>query len=318
MKVNSGYAHDTNKQRNRAMAKMNNGTLNKGYLYALAAAIIWSGFILVSRLGGVSELTVYDVIAIRYATCTAILLPIWWFKFRFNLLQPKFIGCSLIGGLAYALCTFNGFGLASASEAAVLLPGLIPLFIIIGSAVINGEKHTRQAWFGTAVITLGVFSLLWPALSQQQGLAIGHVYLVAGAFCWALFSVLIKRWGISPWQATVSLAVLTCLFYLPVYIAFLPKNLAFYLWSDIAVQAFYQGFMATIVQMILYVKAVQSIGPAAMGNTMAIVPLLSGITAIVIFKEAVTFELISGLILVSLGAWVTHVQWRSNAAIKIN
>jgi len=40
----------------------------KGYFYALAAALIWSGFILISRLGGISELGAFDVIAIRYIT----------------------------------------------------------------------------------------------------------------------------------------------------------------------------------------------------------------------------------------------------------
>ena len=45
--------------------------LNPGIFYALAAALIWSGFILVSRQGGVSALNGYDVIAIRYLTCSS-------------------------------------------------------------------------------------------------------------------------------------------------------------------------------------------------------------------------------------------------------
>jgi len=283
--------------------------LNKGFVYAVAAALIWSGFILVSRLGGISELQAYDVIAIRYATCGLLLLPIWWFKFRFRLFQAKYIACSLIGGLAYALCTFQGFELAAGSEAAVLLPGLIPLFIILLSVVINKERHGPKVWLGTAVITSGILALFIPSLAQGQSLGMGHLYLAAGALCWGLFSVLIKRWQITPWQATVSLATITAVLYLPVYIVFLPKAITPDLWQDIAIQAFYQGFLATIIQMYLYVKAVQMIGPAAMGTTMAIVPLLSGIAAIIIFGEQATFEIITGLTLVSLGAWLSHQKW---------
>lgn len=283
--------------------------IQKGYGYALAAALIWSGFILISRLGGISELEPFDVIAIRYITCSLIVLPLWLFKFRFKLLAPKLIASSLIGGLAYALCTFQGFQLAPASHAAVLLPGLMPLFIIVFSFLINREQHPLSKWLGILVITLGIFSLFWPMLIASQGLTIGHLYFVGGALCWAVYSVLVKRWEIGPWQATVSLAVITCIIYLPFYVTFLPKNLSIAIWPDIALQAFYQGFMATIVQVIFYVRAVQSIGPSSMGAMMAIVPLLSGISAIFIFDEPATPSLISGLVLVSLGAWLAHKKW---------
>jgi drug/metabolite transporter (DMT)-like permease len=282
--------------------------LNHGVFYALAAALIWSGFILVSRQGGVSALNGYDVIAIRYLTCSLLLLPIWWFKFRFNLLQARFILTSLVGGLAYALFTFQGFQLASASHAAVLLPGLIPLFIILLATLIDSDKIPLNKWLGLALIALGVTSLIWPLLNSDQGLNSGHYYLAAGAFCWALFSVLIKRWKISPWQATVSLALITCIIYLPGYVIFLPKNIAFNLWQDIALQAFYQGFMATIVQMIFYVKAVRLLGPSAMGSMMAIVPLISGLGALYFFAEPLTSTLIIGLVSVSIGAIIVHTK----------
>ena len=298
---------------------MNQATLHdkrQGYGFAFAAALIWAGFILVSRMGGMSELLAFDVIAIRYVTCAAILLPIWWFKFRFKLFTPRLIICSLIGGLAYALCAFSGFQLASASHAAILLPGMMPLFIIALSFLINKESHGLQKWLGVSVITLGVIVLFAGELNVFSGALdfnittfLGDIWLVAAAFFWAVFSVLIKRWEITPWQVTVSLALLTCLFYLPVYIVFLPKALSQAGWSDILLQAFYQGIMATIIQMIFYVKAVQKIGPSEMGAVMSIVPVISGIAAIVIFNELLTVELITGLVLVSLGAWLAHSRY---------
>jgi drug/metabolite transporter (DMT)-like permease len=288
----------------------------QGYGFAFAAALIWAGFILVSRMGGLSELLAFDVIAIRYATCAAILLPIWWFKFRFKLFTPRLIICSLVGGLAYALCAFSGFQLASASHAAILLPGMMPLFIIVLSFLINKESHGLQKWLGIGIITLGIIMLFAGELGVFNGTInvnmttlLGDGWLVAAAFFWALFSVLIKRWQITPWQVTVSLALLTGLFYLPVYIAFLPKAISNAGWEDILLQAFYQGIMATIVQMIFYVKAVQNIGPSNMGAVMSIVPVISGLAAIVIFNEPISEALIIGLVLVSLGAWLAHSRF---------
>ncbi|MGK0249637.1 MAG: drug/metabolite transporter (DMT)-like permease [Oleispira sp.] len=303
------------------MNEQNINIRQQGYIFAFAAALIWAGFILVSRMGGLSELLVFDVIAIRYTTCAAILLPIWWFKFRFELFTPRLIICSLVGGLAYALCAFSGFQLASASHAAILLPGMMPLFIIVLSFLINKESHGLQKWLGIGIITLGIIILFAGELGVFTGAInfnmttlLGDGWLVAAAFFWALFSVLIKRWQITPWQVTVSLALLTSLFYLPVYIAFLPKAISSASWEDILLQAFYQGIMATIVQMIFYVKAVQNIGPSNMGAVMSIVPVISGVAAIVIFNEPISEALIIGLVLVSLGAWLAHSRFfkRSN------
>ncbi|MDP2559776.1 DMT family transporter [Psychrobium sp. 1_MG-2023] len=291
--------------------------INSGYYFALVAALIWSGFIIVSRMGGISALEAYDIIAIRYTTCALIVLPIWWFKLRFNLLDKKLIACSLIGGLAYALCTFHGFEYAPASHAAVLLPGLMPLFIIVFSFLINGERHAFEKWLGIGIITLGILTLFVPLLSAQQGLTIGHLYLLGGSVCWSLFSILIKRWGITPWQVTVSLAVVTCVFYMPVYLTMLPNNLSMAMIDTIAIQAVYQGFLATIVQVLCYVRAVQSIGPSSMGAMMAIVPLVSGITAIFVFGEVVSVTLIAGLSLVSFGAFLAHQTWFTNGKVRL-
>lgn len=279
---------------------------NEGYAFGIVAALIWAGFILVSRVGGVSELLAYDVIAIRYMTCAIILLPIWWLKFRFNLFTPRLIVCSLIGGLAYALCAFSGFQMASASHAAILLPGMMPFFIIVLSYFINKEQHEFQKWLGAGVITLGVIVLFTSALSLDVGILMGDAYFIAAAFFWGLFSVLIKRWGITPLQVTISLALLTCMFYMPIYLVALPKEIFNASWTDILLQAFYQGVMATIVQMIFYVKAVQKIGPSEMGTVMSIVPVISGIAGIYIFNELLSEELVMGLILVSLGAFIAQ------------
>lgn len=280
-------------------------TTQAGYLYALGAALIWSGFILMSRFAGVSELTSYDTMAIRYVTCAVLVLPIWWLKFKFKPLDRRLIAASIIGGLIYAMCAFQGFAVAPASHAAILLAGVMPFFIIVLSFFLNGERPSKQKWLGVSVITLGIGFLFLPLL-QGGMLNSGHFYFLVAAVCWSLFSVLIKRWNISPWEATISLAVVTCVIYFPLYLAFAPKGMSVELLPVIAAQAVYQGFVATIIQIIFYVKAVQYIGPSSMGSMMAIVPLVSGISALFLFDEVASFSLVAGLVMVSLGAWFAH------------
>lgn len=256
-------------------------------------------------MGGISPLLPNDVIAIRYATCALILLPVWWFKFRVNLLNPKLVVCCLVGGLAYASCAFRGFKLAPASHAAVLLPGLMPLFITLLSRLFFKERTSNRKIIGVTIITVGVLSLLWQDTSAES-VSIGHLWLIGAALFWALFSVMLKHWSISAWDATIGLALITGAIYLPFYVIALPKNIDPSLWQDIAIQAFYQGFLATIVQMLLYVRAVHLIGPASMGTMMAIVPLLASFAAIVLLDEPFGLVLLLAAVLVSTGSWITQ------------
>ncbi len=285
-------------------------TQRKGYLFALGAVFIWTGFIVVSRLGGISQLLPNDVIAIRYVTCSLLLLPVWWFKFRFNILNPKIICTSLIGGIAYASCAFRGFELAPASHAAVLLPGLMPLFITLLSRFIFKDQIKRSSWIGVGVITLGVFALLGQnqSLNTANAVGIGQLWLIFAAFFWALFSVLVKHWKISPWEVTISLALVTAVIYLPIYLIALPSNISLSLWRDVLTQAFYQGFLATIIQMLLYVRAVHIIGPTSMGTMMASVPILASISAIIFLNEPSSIFLATGVVLVSIGSWISHAS----------
>ena len=286
-------------------------THRRGYLFALGAVFIWTGFIVVSRLGGISQLNPNDVIAIRYATCASLLLPVWWFKFRFNILNPKIICSSLVGGIAYASCAFRGFELAPASHAAVLLPGLMPLFITLLSRFMFKDQVKRSNWIGVGVITLGVFALLGQNHSLNA-IGAGQLWLIFAAFFWALFSVLVKHWKISPWEATISLALVTAAIYLPIYLVALPSNISLLLWKDILTQAFYQGFLATIIQMLLYVRAVHIIGPTSMGTMMASVPILASISAIIFLKEPSSIFLATGVVLVSIGSWISYASPRIN------
>lgn len=290
--------------------RLNN--IQRGYGFGLLAVLIWCGFILVSRLGGISALNHYDVIALRYVTCAVIVLPIWWFKWRFNLLHMKYFLLALIGGLAYALCTFQAFQLAPASHGALLLPGAMPLFMYLLAVCFAQTQASLQKSIGICVITLGIATLFIGHSSMDINTLKGDALFLAGALCWAVFSVLIKYWQLSPWQVTISIALITGLFYLPCYFLFAPKNLSLALWPQIATQMFYQGFLATIVQMLFYVRAVELIGAANMGSLMAFVPLIAGIAALFLFDEVMSMWLLAGLVLVVFGAWINHSQRLQN------
>ena len=46
-----------------------------GYFYAAITLLIWSGFVVVSRLGSTGTLTPYDIDALRIGTSALVLAP---------------------------------------------------------------------------------------------------------------------------------------------------------------------------------------------------------------------------------------------------
>ena len=282
---------------------------NKGLLAGLMAVLIWSGFILASRAGGVSELNTFDVIAIRYGTCATLVLPIWWLWHRFPFWQRRYVLLAMIGGIAYALTTFFGFQQAPASHAAILLPGLMPVFIGLAAWLFAHERPMAMQLAGMALVVLAVMILIVDlVLTPGFSFGLGHLAFMAGALCWALMAGLVKRWQISPWETTITLAVVTAAIYLPVYVVGLPKSLHLASASEILLQAVYQGFLATIVQMVLFVYAVRQLGASQMGSLMALVPVLAGLAAIPLFGEPASVALIVALVLGSGGVWLANTK----------
>src|SRR5690606_8666280 len=109
----------------------------QGLVAGLLAVACWSGFILVSRLGGISALMPLDTMALRFLVGACLLVPVargrrWWSARGFWL--------ALVGVIGYCLLVCQGFRYTSAVHAAVMLPGLIPFGAALFSALILGER----------------------------------------------------------------------------------------------------------------------------------------------------------------------------------
>jgi len=115
---------------------------------------------------------------------------------------------------------------------------------------------------------------------------------------------LVRRWQVSPWDATLGVALVSAALYLPIYLLWLPKNLAAASLSTIALQAAYQGILAVIVAMMFFMRAVAILGPTKVGTLMALIPAVAGTAAAPLLGEPLSPWLVTGLVLVSLGAWV--------------
>jgi len=287
--------------------------LRKGYLLALCVVTIWTGFILVSRMGGISTLTAYDTIALRYMVASAILLPFWLYH-RHNLWDWRKLMLSLSGALVYSLFIFIGFKHAPANHAAVLLPGFMPFAITAIAWVVLKEVPSRQRRIGLTCIAFGVACIAADTFASS-GISIqGDLLLLAGSCCWGMYTVLLRKWSFSPLESTVAITLIAGILYLPVYWLFLPKALDVTPWNTILLQGFYQGFLAPIIQMLIYARAVTLLGPTRLGLAMALIPVTVGLAAVPVLNEPLTHFVMLGLVFVLGGAWLGNRRGRATAA----
>ena len=285
---------------------MNHQKNLQGYLAATATLVIWTSFVLVSRLGGKSVLTPYDVLALRLITASLILLPLSASLLRSGEWRDRRLwSLSMIGGLIYGVLVYGGFKYAPAAHGGILLSGMQPFLITAAVWLIAGTRPSRIRSIGLAGIAIGVFCAAVPYFTHwSTDTLLGDALLLLSSVAWALYSVLAKRWGYSPWTLTRAVALGSAIIYLPIYALWLPTQLAAAPLSMIIMQGLFQGIGATILAMIFFLRAVASLGPERTAAFLALVPVAAGVLAVPLLGEPLTGWLMSGLVFVSLGAYI--------------
>ncbi len=280
--------------------------LLRGYLAAAATLVMWTGFSLFSRYAGKSVLTPYDVFALRLSVAALVLLPF----------APRFLGqgawrdqrlwlLASLGSLLYCLVVYTGFRYAPAAHGAILLSGMQPFLISAIVLAVDGIRPNRMRSLGLIGIATGIACAAVPYFNVwSPEVVFGDLLIFSGSVLWAIYSVLAKRWGYSPWTLTSAVALIPAVLYLPIYALFLPKALAEAPLALIVTQGLYQGIVATILAMLAYLKAISILGTERAAVFLALVPITTGLAAVPLLGEALSGWLLSGLVFVSLGSFV--------------
>lgn len=276
-----------------------------GYLAAFATLIMWSAFSLFSRLAGKSTLTPYDVYALRLITATLFLLPLAGRLPRGAWKDKRLWLLTCLSSLFYCPLAYNGFLYAPAAHGGILLGGLQPFLIGLIVWVSTGVRPGRLRLCGLALITGGVACAAVPHfISWSPEIAFGDLLILLSSILWAFYATLAARWRYPPWGLTCAIAFGSSLVYLPIYFLWLPKQMLATPWSMIVAQGLYQGLVATILAMVAYLKTISLLGAERAAALLSLAPIVIGLAAIPLLDEALTGWLLSGLVMVSLGAYL--------------
>lgn len=274
-----------------------------GWLAAFGVVIIWSGWVVVSRLGVVQTLTIHDMVALRFAVATVAVAPFAWRHWpkKLRWWQVALIACGQ--GAPYLLLAFGGMRFAPASHAGIMMNGTLPVFAAVIGWVWLKDRPDRWRVAGMAVILAGCGLIGWDrdSVGAAPDAWIGHLLFMAAALLVAANLIGTKAWQLTPMQAMVCIPTVNLLWFGPLYLAFLPKAVDTAPWSEILLQGAYQGLGPSLLAVLFFTTAIRSIGPSPTAAMMAMVPGMAALMAIPVLGEWPSALAWAGLVLATGG-----------------
>lgn len=121
----------------------------------------------------------------------------------------------LFGLCGYHLCYFTALKLAPAVEAS-LIAYLWPLFIVLGSAMLPGEKLRAVHIIGAVIGFAGALLIVSARAGESEEFSaaqryMGYAAALAGAFTWAGYSLLSRRYGKVPTDVVTAFCIATAI-----------------------------------------------------------------------------------------------------------
>lgn len=278
----------------------------RGAACGLAAVSIWSGWIVVARLGLRSSLTPWDIAAIRFGVAGLLMLPLVFMKgLALDRLGWGGLAAIVLGGAAPVFFANWGLLFAPAAHAGALFPGVMPLMVALMAAAVLREEFNSAKKLGFALMLPGILAITLGSGAELGSLQnFGHALFLCAGLAWAFYTVAMRRARLDGLHAGAISAVGSMLLYLPVYCALPGIAIARAPWFDIGLQAFVQGILTAIISLMLYGNAVSILGASSGAAFAALCPAMTALMAIPVLGEWPQKLDWAAIVLISAGVYI--------------
>ena len=279
-----------------------------GIIGALMTVSIWAVFIVATRFSVSTNFTVEEILFLRLVPSTLIMAP---FMIKYDLI-PRGLswlkaGMLMIGASAiFPYIVSSGLSFAPASDGGVLAPGMLPFWTALAAFLILGEKLGKIRRTGLFVILVGALLVgLWQILfNSDEGVWRGHILFLVGSGLFAVYSVIFRQSGLTPFHGLLIGLFWGTLFIIPILLLTGRVNFndvsAFDIGITIVIQSLIIGILATI----LFNYGVRLIGASEMGAFGALTPILAMLGGIMFLDETVPAIKMIGIFLVAIGVFL--------------
>jgi len=280
----------------------------QGLLCALGVLLIWTGFLLTSRLSAAQDFTPWDMAALRHAGAFLAVLPVLAWRGLPRIAAPRALGLVATAAMGFPILAYWGFQFAPAAHGAVLLPGLLPFLAAALWWWAFGVRWTWRRTLSLALVALGMGLLAGDTFGANPGAWRGDLLFVAACLSWTGYMWIVARWKIGATDATLAVALYAAPLYLPLWWWGLPSNLGAIAPGTILFHMAYQGVLSVLLAGFLFTRAQALLGGPQTSAVTAVVPALVALGAWPLLGEALGLLGIAGVAMVTTGMVAAVVQ----------
>lgn len=261
-----------------------------GTIWALITVFIWGAWPAYTRLAVIHHLNPEDLVLLRYGIGGLLLLPVLIRQaphMPFKIWREGII-LAVFQGAPLAFLTTTGVRFTPASHLAALSPGLMPLFVAAIGRLFFHERVSRGRMVGLVLIGLGALAIAGVSLNvMSSGMWKGDALFVCACLMGSIYTLRMRRSGLSAIQGAALISVYSILLYGPIYLWFWAgsSQLTQIPCRELLFQAFYQGGLMGALTLFSLNQAIVLLGPARGAAFLSLDPVLGAALGAIVLHE---------------------------------
>ena len=287
-----------------------------GLLSGLAAASIWGGMYVVSKVV-LEVIPPFTLLSLRLILGIATLGIVILLQRKAALTKQQLRASFYVGIVGYGISLafqFIGTKLSTASNGA-LVTSATPAFVLLFAPFLLGEKTTGRRIIALIISSLGVIAVIDPRTADfTSSLFLGNLSLIAAALTWALYSVLVRKVAKNADLLITSMVM---------FVGGLPTSILFSIFEinnlgigeitiGIIGGILFLGIISTALAMFLWNYAFAEIPAAAASLTFFAQPVVGTFLGWLFLGELITPLFIVGGILIGVGLVISSSEKSSS------
>ena len=287
--------------------------INIAYLFLFLSVLFWAGNFIVGKYASYYQIPPFSLNFYRWFFAWLILLPFTYKEIisKKNYILENYKFYILLGITSVTI--FNSIVYYSLNFtqviSGVLMISTIPVMIMFISSILKIEKTNIFQILGVICSFIGVILIITKAnfdLLVNLDFNKGDLTMVLAMLSWATYSALLKKRKHELSQLSLLEVIITfgLIFLIPIYITEYSLGFEITLNKPFILVLIYVVLFPGLAAFICWIKGISLIGPNRSGVFLHLMPILSAIMAMIIFKEKFmlyhllgAFFILSGIIL---------------------
>ena len=287
--------------------------INIAYLFLFLSVLFWAGNFIVGKYASYYQIPPFSLNFYRWFFAWLILLPFTFKEIisKKNYILENYKFYILLGITSVTI--FNSIVYYSLNFtqviSGVLMISTIPVMIMFISSILKIERTNIFQILGVICCFVGVILIITKAnfdLLVNLDFNKGDLTMVVAMLSWATYSALLKKRKHELSQLSLLEVIITfgLIFLIPIYITEYSLGFEITLNKPFILVLIYVVLFPGLAAFICWIKGISLIGPNRSGVFLHLMPILSALMAMIIFKEKFmlyhllgAFFILSGIIL---------------------